>query len=456
MGRNKLTLVGGGGVRGPLFVETAAARAEALGLDEIVLFDIDPDKLRLLGGVAQELARPFAPVRVRLSTDVHDALDGASFVVTTIRAGGDAGRVTDERIALRHGVLGQETVGPGGFAMALRTVPAILHYAAVLQKASPRAWLFNFTNPAGLVTQALHDEGFDRVVGICDSANLAQHAVAAYHGISPNDLRAEVFGLNHLSWVRAVRDQRGTDLLAPLLFDETFRATTMQRFFPVELARLLGTWINEYLFYFYFTERALAGIDARADTRGQDVAQRNRALLDELEGLPTGGDPAAAVAAYRIYTAGRRSTYMHYAEPDDAGDRTGERTLGEGTEGYAGVALDLIEALTGGPARHTAANVPNGVSLSDLEADDIVEVSVIADTSGIRPVEIGCVPPLQAGLMRQVKLYERLAAEAIRTRSRTKAIMAMMAHPLVVSYPRARALVDDYLHAHLPDAPSWT
>jgi 6-phospho-beta-glucosidase len=454
MGNRRLVLVGGGGVRAPLFVESAAARASALGLEEIVLLDVDPEKLRLLGTVAAAVARPYSTIAVRTTTDPAEAFEGADYVVTTIRQGGDCSRISDERIALRHGVLGQETTGPGGFAMAMRTVPAILEYAELVATLSPRAWLFNFTNPAGLVTQALQDAGFERTVGICDSANLAQHAVAAWHDVAPGDLRPEVFGLNHLSWCRAVRDRDGQDLLAPLLGDEEFRRATLQRFFPAELIRLLGTWTNEYLFYYYFAERALAGVQAGA-TRGEEVAERNRALLRELADVDPQCRPDEAVAAYRAYEAGRRSTYMHYAEPD--GQSTpGERTLGEGTEGYAGVALDLIEALAGGPPRHTAANVPNAGCLPDLEPADVAEISVVADTTGIRPLPIGTVPPLQAGLMRQVKVFERLAAAAIRSRSRDTAVQALMAHPLVGSYPRAEVLVADYLNAHREHVGSWT
>jgi 6-phospho-beta-glucosidase len=455
MGNHKLALVGGGGVRAPLFVESAAARAFALGVEEIVLLDIDAEKLRLVGAVAAAVARPYSSVTVRTTTDPADAFEGVGYVVTTVRQGGDCSRISDERIALRHGVLGQETTGPGGFAMALRTVPAILEHAEAVATLSPQAWLFNFTNPAGLVTQALRDAGFERTVGICDSANLAQHAVAAWNGVPPGDLRPEVYGLNHLSWCRAVRDQDGRDLLSPLLGLEEFRQTTLQRFFPAELIGLLGTWTNEYLFYYYFAERALESVQSETTTRGEEVAERNRALLRELADLDPQRRPDEAVAAYRAYEAGRRSTYMHYAEPEGP-STTGERTLGEGTEGYAGVALDLIEALGGGPPRYTAANIPNGGCLPDLEPTDVAEISVVADTTGIRPLPIGAAPALQAGLMRQVKVFERLAADAIRTRSRDTAVRALMAHPLVVSFPRAESLVADYLDAHREHVGTWT
>jgi 6-phospho-beta-glucosidase len=457
MPNHKLTLIGGGGVRGPLFVETALARAEALGLSDLVLFDIDADKLRLLGGVSCALAAEYPEVSLHVTKSTEEAFEGADFVVSTIRPGGDDSRAVDERIALGHGVLGQETVGPGGFAMALRTIPAILRYAELLFERNPQAWLFNFTNPAGLVTQALHDEGYDRSIGICDSANLAQRAVAAHHQMNANDLRPEVFGLNHLSWVRAVRNTAGEDLLTPLLESHEFRQATLQRFFPPELLRLLGTWTNEYLYYYYFAEDALAAIRAET-TRGEEVARRNSDLLAQLNAIDPDRDPARAVEAYRAYEAGRRSTYMHYAEPEteaNGGSAPGERTLGEGTEGYAGVALDLIEALAGGPPRYTAANIPHAGCLPDLEPDDVAELSVVADTDGVRPVPIGHVPPLQAALMRQVKDYERLAAQAIRQRSTATAVSALMAHPLVMSFPRATALVNDYLHAHRDLVGSW-
>ncbi|MFF5207214.1 6-phospho-beta-glucosidase [Streptosporangium sp. NPDC000396] len=452
MGNNKLALVGGGGVRGPLFVESAARRAEELGLEEIVLFDIDEEKLRLLGGISAHLARHHSDVHVVATTDPRQALEGADFVVTTVRVGGDAARVTDERIAQCHGVLGQETTGPGGFAMAMRSVPAILGYAELLAELSPHAWLFNFTNPAGLVTQALRDAGHDRAVGICDSANLAQHAVAAAHGVDPNDLRPEVFGLNHLSWVRAVRDRQGRDLLAPLLADPGFRAATLQRFFPPELVELLGTWTNEYLYYYYFAEQALASTSAEPTGRGQEVARRNADLLGELARIGP-ERPQDAVAAYRAYEAGRRSTYMRYAEPTTA--PAGERTLGEGSEGYAAVALDLMAALTGGQARYCAVNVPSMGRLDGLEPSDVAEISVVVDADGVRPLPIGAVPEPQAGLMRQVKLFERLAVQAIASRSRGRAVQALMAHPLVLSYSRAAALVDDYLAAHSDHIGEW-
>ena len=154
----KLTIIGGGGVRAPLFVTSALKRAERIHLDTLSLMDNNPEKLQVMQAISQEIARKMgSSVRILATEKPEEALEGANFVVSSIRVGNDAGRVLDERIALNHGVLGQETTGPGGFAMALRSIPKILDYARLMEKISPGAWMFNFTNPAGLVAQALQD-----------------------------------------------------------------------------------------------------------------------------------------------------------------------------------------------------------------------------------------------------------------------------------------------------------
>src|SRR5579862_6490242 len=167
----KLAIIGGAGVRTPLFIEALLRRASALGLGTVTLMDVQEEKLHLIGSLCHELVRRAGdPVTLELTTNARTALAGADFVVTTIRVGNEAGRVLDERIALRHGVLGQETTGPGGFAMALRSIPAILDYADLMAEVCPNAWLLNFTNPAGLVAQAIAvaRPGM-RVAGICDT-----------------------------------------------------------------------------------------------------------------------------------------------------------------------------------------------------------------------------------------------------------------------------------------------
>jgi len=459
----KLTFVGGAGVRSPLFVEACIRRRVRIGLDEICLMDTDERKLAVIGAICQLMVRNAGdPFRVTLTTDPKRALTGASYVVTTIRAGSDEGRISDERIALSHDVLGQETTGPAGFGMALRNVPAILAYAELLDAVSPGAWLFNFTNPAGLVVQALTDAGFKRAIGICDSANTVHRGVAAWLGVPANALQPEVFGLNHLSWTRCVR-QDGTDRLAGLLQDPAFLATTHLRMYEPELLAQVGMAPNEYLYYYYYAERALAEILGEERTRGEEVAAINRSMLAQLSASDASTDPEGALRTWRLAMSRREATYMHYAFADaptmaaaDARQAITEaQAPPEHGDGYAGVALDLIEAIGSGVPTHTAVNVPNGSAITGMAADDVVEVSCVVDGSGVTPVAIGAIPESELLLMKSVKLYERLTAEAIARRSRKLATAALMAHPLVLSYSRARALVDAYLAANREFTGDW-
>src|SRR3569623_1302950 len=277
----KLAIVGGGGVRAPLFVQSALKRAKRLDLTEICLMDTAATQLQLIGALCSALARrDGGNVAITTTTSAEAACTGVGHVVTTVRPGGAEGRVTDERIAQKHGVLGQETTGACGFAMALRSIPTILDYARKLREISPNAWLYNFTNPAGLVSQALSDAGIARCVGICDRANGAQNAVARYLHVDPPAVVADLFGLNHLSFTRRAKVD-GVDRLPEMLADEGFLATTNMRVFEPRVVRRLGLWINEYLYYFYYLDQALAG-HGNGPTRGEEVLELNRQLIAEL------------------------------------------------------------------------------------------------------------------------------------------------------------------------------
>lgn len=459
----KLTLIGGGGVRSPLFVMSLLRWNARIGVDELCLMDIDAHKLELFGALCRAVVqRTGSPLRLTTTTDARRALTGAQHVVTTMRVGFEQGRALDERIALRHGVLGQETTGPGGFAMALRSVPAILDYARLLKEVSPAAWMYNFTNPAGLVAQALREAGFDRAIGICDGANAGQGALAAWAGVPIERIRAEVFGLNHLSWCRHAWLE-GADLLPKALAHDDFLRQWQSVFEPA-LVRQMGMHLNEYLYYYHYAEQAVSALTGEGQTRGEEILGLNQRLIAQLETLDIERDPEKALRAFFGYEHRRGATYMHYAH-------AGHPTIAEANrqsqefdadipeqagEGYAGVALSIVEALEQGGPLYTALNVANAGAIAGMADDDVVEVSCQVDSNGVKPLPIGEVPSFQLNLMRTVKLYERLTVRAIRERSRPLAIAALMAHPLVLSYSRARALVDDYLKAHAAYVGDWS
>ncbi len=456
----KLTLIGGGGVRSPLFVMTLLRWQKRIGITELCLMDIDSHKLELFGSLCRELVhRAGDPLRVTTTTDARLALTGADHVVTTIRVSFEQGRATDERIALQHGVLGQETTGPGGFAMALRSIPVILDYAKLLSELSPNAWMYNFTNPAGLVTQSLRDAGYERTIGICDGANGGQAAIAAWAGVEHSRIRAEVFGLNHLSWCRSAWLD-GIDLMPKAIADDRF-VREMQSLFEPALVRQVGMHINEYLYYYYYAEKALAAINGEGMTRGEEIVELNHRLINQLEEIGGERHPEQALRAFFGYEKRRSATYMHYAYGGPSIKEANRKYAfdadipSEAGEGYAGVALSLIEAMEKDKPLYTALNVPNCSSITGMAEDDVVEISCRLDARGVHVQPIGEIPAPQLALMKTVKLYERLTVQAIRQHSIELAIQALMVHPLVLSYSRAKSLVHAYLQAHAAYAGEW-
>lgn len=456
----KLALIGGGGVRSPLFVMSLLGWQKRIGIDELCLMDINAHKLELFGALCYQIVhRAGDPFKISTTTNARTAFTDARHVVTTIRVGQDVGRAVDERIALRHGVLGQETTGAGGFAMAMRSIPALLEYAALLQEVSPGAWMYNFTNPAGLVTQALRDAGFERTVGICDGANSAQGAVAAWARVDASRVQAQVFGLNHLSWCRHAWID-GHDVLPEALADEHF-LRDMQGLFDPMLVRQIGMHCNEYLYYYYYAEQALQAILGEGRSRGEEIVELNRRLMQQLEAVDIERNLEQALRIFFGYEKRRSATYMHYAYGGSAVEEADRQPVfdadipAQAGEGYAGVALSVIEALENGGPLQIALNVPNGDAIQGMAHSDVVEVSCRVDGKGIHAMDIGEVPAAQLNLMQTIKLYEKLSIEAILTRSRAKAVEALMVHPLVLSYPRARALVDDYLSAHADLVGEW-
>ena len=450
----KLALIGGGGVRAPLFVQSALRRADALGLDELCLMDLPESGLHIFGALAAELARQQnSRTRITLTSDSRQALTGADFVITTIRPGGVDGRIADERIALDIGVLGQETTGAGGFAMALRSIPVILDYARQMAAYCPDAWLMNFTNPAGLVTQALHDEGFDKTIGICDSANGAQRALAKWFGVPDQAIEADLFGLNHLSFTRRAL-LNGRDILPEALADDAFLDTSAQRVFAHDVVRRQGMWLNEYLYYFYYAEKALQSLQS-GRTRGEEIKALNAQLLPDLEAAGMAHDPARALDVYFDYEHRRSAGYMIKANQSGSTAAPSAHPAADDGEGYAGVALGIISALAGGAPIRSGLNTRNNGAIAGLRDSDVVEVTCRIDSNGVHPQPVGEMPQMQGSLVQTIKAYERMTVAAIRDRDRALAVDALVVNPLVQSYSRARPLVDRYLDAHAAFVGEW-
>ncbi|MEU8239945.1 6-phospho-beta-glucosidase [Actinoplanes missouriensis] len=429
----RLTILGGGGFRVPLVYRALLADHRRTGITEVALHDVDAGRLDGIGRVLSALARdvPDAPALVT-TTDLDEAVTGAAFVFCAIRVGGLRGRVRDERVALDLGVLGQETVGAGGIAYGLRTVPVAHHIAARIARLAPDAWTINFTNPAGLVTEAMTAELGDRVIGICDSpAGLADRVLRVL-GADPATTRVHYAGLNHLGWLYGAGD-----LLPGLLADpERLESIEEGRLFGADRLRQLGAIPNEYLHYYYDPAGTLAAVRDAPRTRGEFLLEQQHRCYASLA---SAADPLEAwLGAWRE----REATYMaENRELAGAGEREHDESR---PAGYEGVALAVMRALARDEPARLILNVRNRGTLAVLDDDAVVEVPCTVDARGAVPDEILPLPEHGVGLVRSVKAAERGVLEAAASGSRAAAVRAMAAHPLVDSAPIAERLIDGY------------
>ncbi len=410
----KVVVVGGGSTYTPELIEGFADRDGALHVEDLVLLDVDQDRLEVVGGLARRmLERRGWPGRLSLTTGQDGAFEGADFVLLQIRVGGQATRFVDETLPHRFGCIGQETTGPGGFAKALRTVPVVLDIAeAATRRASPDAWIIDFTNPVGIVTQALVDGGF-RAIGLCNVAIGMQRTFARRFGVDPGRVELEHVGLNHLSWERAIRVD-GTDVLPGLLdSDAPWLADLVN--LPLELVHALRAVPSYYLRYFYMTDVVLAE-QLAGKSRAEDVMAIERDLLER------------------------------YRDPDLAEK---PRQLEErGGAFYSEAAAQLIAALATDAGDVQVVNLRNGGAIPGLPADEVVEIGARVGRDGVTPVPVAPLGPELLGLVLQLKAYERLTVKAALSGDRQTALLALLANPLVARYTTAEPLLDALLDAN--------
>ncbi|MYZ37425.1 6-phospho-beta-glucosidase [Streptomyces sp. MnatMP-M17] len=438
----KLTILGGGGFRVPL-VYGALLTDHAEGrVTRVTLHDLDPARLTAVARVLAEQAEgiPDAPA-VTATTDLDEALRGADFVFSAIRVGGLEGRAADERVALDLGVLGQETVGAGGIAYGLRTVPVAVDIARRVARLAPDAWVINFTNPAGLVTEAMSRQLGDRVIGICDSPVGLARRVARILGADPDRASADYVGLNHLGWLRGLRVD-GRDELPRLLADsEALGSFEEGRLFGPEWLRSLGAIPNEYLHYYYFNRETVRAYQEAERTRGAFLRDQQARFYEEMAQRD-----GSALATWDRTRAEREATYM--ADNREAAG-VGERDADDlESGGYEKVALALMRAIARDERTTLILNVRNRTTLRVLDEDAVIEVPCLVDANGAHPLSVAPLPDHATGLVCAVKAVEREILAAAGSGSRATAVKAFALHPLVDSVTVAHHLVDGYTKAH--------
>ncbi|MEU0812265.1 6-phospho-beta-glucosidase [Streptomyces sp. NPDC005970] len=444
----RLTVLGGGGFRMPLVYRALLEDSgdEAGRCTELVLYDTDRGRLDAIGKVLAEQAagRPAAPA-VRATTDLDDALRGADFVFSAIRVGGLAGRARDERVPLAEGVLGQETVGAGGVLYGLRTLPVALEIAERIAAVAPDAWVINFTNPAGMVTEAMQRVLGDRVIGICDSpVGLCRRAARAL-GADPDRAGYDYVGLNHLGWLRGVSVD-GRDRLPELLADSAALESFEEgKLFGAGWLQALGALPNEYLHYYYFNREAVTSIRQAPATRGEFLRDQQAGFYAEAAaaGTAKGAAGAGALELWERTRMEREATYMAESREASGGWERDSCDLDGG--GYDRIALAIMRAIARNERATLILNVRNRTAVPGLDADAVVEVPCLVDAGGARPLAAGAVAPDQLGLMLSLKAVERATIASATTRgpaARAAALRALALHPLVDSVNVADRILD--------------
>lgn len=415
----KVAVIGGGSTYTPELIEGFANRPDRLPIDELVLLDIDPERLEVVGGLAQRMLDKLDWTGRLVSTSNRDAaIDGADYVLVQLRVGGQAARLVDETLPLRFGTIGQETTGAGGFAKALRTVPVVLELAELTARRAARgAWVVDFTNPVGIVSQALIDEGH-RAIGLCNVAIGLQRMLAKRLAVAPDRIELEHVGLNHLTWERAVRVD-GRDRLPELLEREGDELAEHVGL-PVELIRAMGAIPSYYLRYYYLTDQVVREQrDGRS--RAQEVIDIEARLLE----------------LYRDQELAEKPALLE--------DRGGAY--------YSEAAAQLIASLHDGAGDVQVVDVRNDGALPDLPANAVVEIPARIDRDGAHPLPLEPLAPEMRGLVEEVKAYETLAIAAAKSGDRRTAIRALVANPLVRGRSDPADLLNALLEAnrkHLP------
>jgi len=408
----KLVIYGGGSSYTPELVDGLIREYENFPVSELALTDINPTRLDLLSGMSRRMiARSGLPVRVTASADPKPALEGADFVNCLIRVGGMEARIQDEKIPLKYGVIGQETTGPGGMMKALRTIPVMLELARRMETICPQAWLINYTNPSGIIAEALGKYSQVQYIGLCSGPEGWIRQILQLMDVEPGRANVDWVGLNHLGYaIRVWVDGKDETELA-------IEKAAGHWNIDAEWMRTLGAIPATYLRYYYHHGEVLREYSQPGHrTRGEVVKEIEAELLRQY------GDPALS------------------EKPELLKQRGGG--------GYSEVALAAMKAICHNTAERQIVQVLNQGAVDDLPADASVEIACVVDNKGPHPIRLGALPLPIRGLVQAVKSYESLAVQAAIEGSKRAAMQALMAHPLVPSWETAKPLLAELLEAN--------
>lgn len=411
----KIAVIGGGSTYTPELIHGFSAKGAILGVKEICLQDTDKTRLQIVGSFCRRLLRSSGATGISLqeTSSLVEAVTGSSFVLIQIRVGGQQARHKDILLGLKHGLIGQETTGIGGFAKALRTIPVVLEICKAVERHAPSAWILNFTNPSGLVTEAILSRTGLKALGLCNIPMDVKISIAKELGVPQERVKLDYVGLNHLSWVRRVLID-GRDVL-PEILEEVVKKGTPKNIpdldYDPRLLHSLGMLPMYYLRYYYYPEKMLRMLKEKEKTRAQEVMEIEHELL----------------ALYRDESVLEKPALLDQ----------------RGGAYYSLVAVELIEALCQERPSDHIVNTANGTSTPDLGSDAVIECTAQVSSAGAHPLPIGPLDPRIKGLIQAVKSYEALTIQAAVERNRSAALWALVTHPLGPPGDRAIEILDE-------------
>lgn len=425
MSKLKIAIIGSGSTYTPELIEGIIKRKGVLPVSELVLMDIDAHKLNVVGSLCRRMIEAEnLSCRVTLTQDLDEALRDADFVLAQIRVGKLSARVLDEKIPLKYGLIGQETCGIGGFFKAMRTIPVMLQIAARMEELCPNAWLINFSNPAGIITEALLKHTGVKMLGLCNVPYNMYKSIR--ESLALPDAKMTYVGLNHLSWITAI-EQDGKDYLKTAL-ELGLNSEAMKNIpssgFSRELVNMVGAIPSSYLEYYYFKDKKLKLLMESEQTRGEKCIDIEADLL-------------------RIY----EDAELH-VKPELLSSRGGAN--------YSEVAISLVDAIWNDKREVHVVNLLNRGALSFMEDDDAVETSAVIGKDGATPVAVpGFANRHIIDYMRMVKAYERETVAAAVSGSEDAAMRALLMNPLVGDYNTALACFNELKEAHKAYLPQF-
>lgn len=408
----KFTIVGAGSSYTPELLEEFALCRESLPVDEVMLYDINELRLNIMKGFCERFTKKLGlDVLIRSTLNLDEALEGADFVDTQIRVGGNTQRVLDEKIPLQYGLVGQETTGAGGMMKAFRTIPVMLEIARRMERLSPDGWMINYTNPTGLVTEAVTRYTKANIAGFCSGGIFPKMWAKKALGIDYSRVQYDYVGLNHMNFISNITiDGR------PVSSEEFIKIAAENDSVDLELIKLLGVIPSPYLQWYYHTREKVQKVLAAPLTRGEEVQ-----LLE-------------------------KEVYEAYADPENSDKPSALAKRGGG--GYSEVAMNFVNAVYNNVDTEMVVNVPNQGAVSFLPDSAVVEIPCLVNARGMSALNVPHIPPMCWGLISAVKNYESLAVESAVEGNIQKMKWALLAHPLVMDYELVEKLVPELLEAN--------